>query len=182
MIKAIKGLLLLILLAAVGAVIFIYSGVYNIGADSPHFAVTRWALHTTMDRSVARHAEAVTAPANLNDPAVIRVGAEHYAEMCVECHLAPGKTSSELREGLYPKPPELAYSVGDMSAAELFWITKHGVKMSAMPAWGKTHPDDKIWALAAFMQKLPRMTPAQYKELTAASAGAEAHEHEHDKR
>lgn len=181
MIKAIKGLLLLILLAVIGAVAFIYSGVYDIGADSPHFAVTRWALHTTMDRSVARHAEEVTAPANLNDPAVIRMGAEHYAEMCVGCHLAPGKTNSELREGLYPKPPELAYSVGDMSPAELFWITKHGVKMSAMPAWGKTHPDDKIWALAAFMQKLPRMTPAQYNALTASSEGVESEAQERGK-
>lgn len=178
MIKAIKGLLLLILLAAIGVVAFIYSGVYDIGADSPHYAVTRWALHTTMDRSVARHAAEISVPSNLNDPAVIRTGAEHYAEMCVECHLAPGKTNSELRDGLYPKPPELAYSVADMSPGELFWITKHGVKMSAMPAWGKTHPDEKIWAIVAFTQKLPRMTPTQYKELTASSEGEAAHEHD----
>ena len=178
MIKAIKGLLLLILLAAIGVLAFIYSGVYDIGADNPHYAVTHWAMQTTMDRSVARHATEVSAPGNLNDPAVIRTGAEHYAEMCVECHLAPGQINSELREGLYPKPPELAYSVTDMSPGEIFWIIKHGVKMSAMPAWGKSHTDANIWAIVAFTQKLPRMTPAQFKELTASPGGEAAHEHD----
>lgn len=177
MIKAIKVLLFFILLAVIAVVGFVYSGVYDVGADIPHHAITRWMLHTTMDRSVARHAAEISAPGNLNDAAVIRNGAEHYAEMCVDCHLAPGRASSELREGLNPQPPELAYEVADMSPAELFWITKHGVKMSAMPAWGKTHTDANIWAMVAFMQKLPRMTPTQYKELTAASAGEEAHEH-----
>ena len=179
MIKTIKVLLFLILTAVAAVVGFVYSGVYDVGADIPHHSVTRWLLHTTMDRSVAKHAEGIAVPGNLNDTAVIHTGAGHYAEMCVECHLAPGLSSSELREGLNPQPPELAYEVADMSPAELFWITKHGVKMSAMPAWEKTHTDANIWAMVAFMQKLPRMTPAQYKALTASPAGQEA-EHEHD--
>jgi mono/diheme cytochrome c family protein len=153
---------------------FVYSGIYDIAADTPHHAITRWMLHTTMDRSVARRAAQISVPGHLNDAAVIRTGAGHYAEMCVDCHLAPGLASTELREGLNPQPPELAYEVGDISPAELFWITKHGVKMSAMPAWGKSHTDADIWALVAFMQKLPRMSPTQYKELTATPAGGEA--------
>jgi mono/diheme cytochrome c family protein len=173
-IKAIKVLLFLILLAVIAAVGFVYSGVYDIAADTPHHAITRWLLHTTMNRSVARRAAEISAPANLNDAAMIRSGAGHYAQMCVDCHLAPGLESTELREGLNPQPPELAYEVADMSPAELFWITKHGVKMSAMPAWGKSHTDTDIWAMVAFMQKLPRMSPTQYKELTATPAGQQA--------
>jgi mono/diheme cytochrome c family protein len=158
---------------------FVYSGVYDVGADNPHHAITRWMLHTTMDRSVARQAAQIKVPGNLNDTAVISTGAGHYAQMCVDCHLAPGRANSELREGLNPQPPELAYEVADMSPAQLFWITKHGIKMSAMPAWGKTHTDSDIWAMVAFMQKLPRMSPTEYNALTAAPAGqAAAHVHD----
>lgn len=178
MIKAIKVLLLLALLMLIAVAGFVYSGVYDVGADSPHHAITRWTLHTTMERSVARRSAPINVPANLDDAAVIRTGAEHYAAMCADCHLAPGLTSTELREGLNPQSPELAYEVAELSSAQLFWITKHGIKMSGMPAWGKTHTDTDIWALVAFMQKLPRMTPVQYKALTTPSPGRQgAHVH-----
>jgi mono/diheme cytochrome c family protein len=35
--------------------------------------------------------------------------------------------------------------------------------MTGMPAFGKTHKDDKIWAIVAFLEKLPGMTKEQYK-------------------
>lgn len=178
MIKAIKVLLFFIFSAAIALLGFVYSGLYDIAADSPHHVLTHWMLQTTMERSVKRRTAEISVPGNLSDAAVIRTGAGHYGAMCVDCHMAPGRASSELREGLYPQPPELAYEVTDRSPAELFWITKHGVKMSAMPAWGKTHTDTDIWALVAFMQKLPRMTPAQFNALTAKAAGQEAaHDH-----
>ncbi len=73
-----------------------------------------------------------------------------------------------MSQGLYPQAPELA-TAQDLSAAQQFWIIKHGVKLSAMPAWGRTHPDPLIWDMVAFVRKLPAMTPAQYKA-TVASA------------
>jgi mono/diheme cytochrome c family protein len=47
-----------------------------------------------------------------------------------------------------------------------FWIIKHGIKMSAMPAWGKTLDDTAIWELVAFVRKMPEMTPETYAELS----------------
>ncbi|MGH8456557.1 MAG: c-type cytochrome, partial [Stenotrophobium sp.] len=61
------------------------------------------------------------------------------------------------------------------SPAEEFWMIKHGVKMTAMPAWGPTHDDAKIWGMVAFLQKLPKLTPAQYAAMTGA-AGGQAHD------
>ena len=51
--------------------------------------------------------------------------------------------------------------------AEQFWIIKHGIKFTAMPAWGKTHSDSEIWGLVAFLQKLPTLTSEQYRQMTA---------------
>ncbi len=97
-------------------------------------------------------------------------GAGLYQEMCVGCHLGPGVKPSELSQGLYPQAPKLAVQT-DHSAGELFWIIKHGVKLTAMPAWGKTHPDPLIWDMVAFVSKLPKMSPAEFQK-TVASAPA----------
>jgi mono/diheme cytochrome c family protein len=50
---------------------------------------------------------------------------------------------------------------------EAFWVIKHGIKMSAMPAWGFSHDDPTIWSMVAFVQKLPAMSPAQYRDIVA---------------
>jgi len=107
--------------------------------------------------------------------------------MCTSCHLAPGMKDTELRPGLYPRPPNL--SEGEVEPREAFWIIKHGLKMTAMPAWGLSHDDATIWSMVAFLQKLPGMTAAQYKEMVAKAPpdedmdqtdGEGAHGHAHD--
>jgi hypothetical protein len=47
-----------------------------------------------------------------------------------------------------------------------FWIIKHGIKMSAMPAWGKTLDDAAIWDVVSFLRKMPVMTPETYQRLS----------------
>ncbi|HUW28181.1 MAG TPA: cytochrome c [Sulfuriferula sp.] len=154
-----------LLVLALGAGIFVWSGIYNAGADSPHWKITYTLMQATRERSVGQHAAAITVPPNLNDPQLILKGAGQYAAMCTSCHLAPGMKDSELRPGLYPLPPNL--SAASVDAREAFWVIKHGLKMSAMPAWGMSHDDATIWSMVAFLQKLPGMTPAQYKEIVA---------------
>jgi mono/diheme cytochrome c family protein len=116
------------------------------------------------NRSIAVRARALDAP-NLEDPTRIAAGAEHYAALCIGCHLAPGVTKSDIRPGLYPHPPNLAQEDPD-DPRRAFWTVKHGIKMSAMPAWGKSLDDAAIWDLVAFLQKLPAMTPDSYGRLT----------------
>lgn len=154
-------LLILVLIAAA----FIWSGVYNPGADSPHWRLTYAVMDKARSRAIEQHASTITVPANLNDPQVILKGAGQYAAMCTSCHLAPGMQDSELRPGLYPLPPNL--STARVDPREAFWVIKHGLKMSAMPAWGMSHDDETIWSMVAFLQKMPDMTAAQYKDIVA---------------
>lgn len=167
-----------LLLAAAAVVGVVYSGLYDVAADRPDSGLLRWFLHTVMERSVEVRAADVTVPADLEDPVRVDTGAEHYAEMCAGCHLAPGVSGSELREGLNPKPPELARVAGSADPRELFWIIKHGVRMTGMPAWGRSHSDEKIWDLVAFVRRLPAMTPARYQELTARPPQPPGHGHD----
>lgn len=79
-----------VLVLILGAVMFVWSGVYDPGADSPHWPITYALMRTTRARAVDHHSSAVVVPSNLSDPQVVLEGASHYADMCVGCHLAPG--------------------------------------------------------------------------------------------
>lgn len=172
---ALIGVVLFILGMAMALALYVHSGSYDIAADSPHEPWTLRLIETARDRSIARYSAAIHVPP-LNDAAAIAQGAEHYAEMCTGCHLAPGAPETEIRPGLYPKPPKLA-EVAALPAAQQFWIIKHGIKLTAMPAWGTTHDDATIWAMVAFIQKLPGMTPEQYAQITGSSGGADQDGH-----
>src|SRR5438309_2877235 len=157
-----------LLLRAVFAGVFIYAGIYNIGADAPHSKIVFGALQELRERAIANYSRGVTPPADLNDSKRIAAGAGLYNEMCTGCHLGPGVERSELSQGLYPSAPELARG-DDLTPAQQFWVIKHGVKLTAMPAWGKTHDDQLIWDMVAFIRQMPKMSPQQYKA-TVASA------------
>jgi mono/diheme cytochrome c family protein len=151
-------------LGALGGIGFVYSGAYDIGADQPHWAMTSRFLEIVRIRSVKAHAANIALPSNLGDQARILAGAVHFASHCAICHSAPGVAASDLAEGMYPKPPELTHAPGMWSARELFWIVKHGIKMTGMPSWAD-HGDDQLWNSVAFLQKLPSLTPDSYKQL-----------------
>ena len=152
----------LILMTVLG--LFIYSGLYNIGADDHHTQPVFTLIETLRDQSIHRRAKDIVVP-NLEDPQLILKGAGQYAAMCTSCHLSPSTNDSELRSGMYPQPPNLSKIQLDPKNA--FWVIKHGIKMSAMPAWGSSHDDATIWSMVAFLQKLPNMTPQQYNEIVA---------------
>ena len=177
--NCIKGFFGLALLAVIVAVIVMYSGVINVAATNPHNALTEMVLSTTMDNSVRYHAKGITAPP-LDNEQMVMAGFRHYREMCVGCHLAPGVNSTEIRKGLLPEPPKLQEAVEEWKPAELFWVIKNGVKMTGMPAWGPTHSDEKIWAMVAFLEKLPHMTAEQYKEMDKMAGADDDDEHHHD--
>ena len=167
--KIVKLGLLTSAVVVIGAAAFIYLGIFPPGADEPHSAVVHRILQVSRDRAITVRADKLNVP-DLSDAAMIRQGAGNYAAMCSGCHLAPGMQATELSKGLYPAPAALASGV-DLNPAEAFWIIKHGIKMSAMPAWGKSMGDVYIWGLVAFLKAMPAMTPAEYREMIATSGG-----------
>ena len=173
--RFIYALVFWIVVAIIAFFAFAFSGMYQVGADVPHWSITRAAIGMVRERVVDRRIADIKPPP-LDDPALVKLGAQHYSEMCTGCHLAPGMGSSELRDGLYPKPPNLTRFAPD--PAEAFWIIKHGLKMTAMPAWGLTHDDHAIWAMVAYLQKQPRMSAVEYHRLTE-GAKHEDGDHQH---
>jgi mono/diheme cytochrome c family protein len=111
----------------------------------------------------------------LEDQAKILIGTEHFADHCAVCHGAPGVPKGDIAHGLYPQPPDLALTSERYTEAELFWIVKHGIKMTGMPAWGD-HTDGELWATVALIEKLPGMTEQDYAKLIVASQAQSGHQ------
>jgi mono/diheme cytochrome c family protein len=150
---------------AAGAALFIESGMYNIGADDHHTKPVLAIIEQLRERSIAVRARSLEVY-DVSDPQGIAAGGRRYAALCAGCHLAPGMTKSDIRAGLYPHPPNLAQEEV-LESRRAFWIVKHGIKMSAMPAWGRTLDDATIWDVVSFLRKLPGMTPETYQRITA---------------
>ena len=141
--------------------IFVHTGMFDPAADTPHSQSVYWFLQSVRDYSIAARATDPV-PADLTEEKRIVSGAAQYAEMCASCHLAPGMQRTEISRGLYPRAPELRRR-STRTPAEQFWIIKHGIKMSGIPAWRVTHDDDILWDVVAFLRKLPDLTPESYR-------------------
>lgn len=163
----VAGIATLALLA--GAAAFVRAGLYDVGADDPHHPATYALLEQLREASIRSRARALVVPGDLMTPARITQGAGNYDAMCTQCHLAPGMGATELSRGLYPAPPDLTKHAVD--AAEAFWVIKHGIKATGMPAWGHSMDDAYIWNMAAFLQRLPTLDAAAYRALVDASGG-----------
>lgn len=198
--KIIATVVITLAIIVLSTLIYIYSGAYDIGQLSEHNGIGEWAVKTTMKRSVHKRSADIELPSGLYDSSNLITGFNHYNEMCISCHGAPGREPGEMVEGLYPGPPLLHNMLevesggqqkknGDMEAAEFFWIIRNGIRMTAMPAFGPTHSDEKIWAITAFvLHTLPDLPAQEYsswlqkygEEMEEGEGGHESEgDHEH---
>ncbi len=164
-------------LAAGGTVGFAYSGLFDVSASATEPGVVRWLLQTTRERSVRRRAESIAAP-DQSDEKQVAAGGRAFGEMCAGCHGAPGLDPMLGARDMNPPPPDLIKAAAERTPAEFFWVIKHGIRMTGMPAWGATHSDTQLWELVAFLERLPELAAEDYRQLTERS-GDDDHRHDH---
>jgi mono/diheme cytochrome c family protein len=68
---------------------------------------------------------------------------------------------------MQPVPGPLVDASRHWKPHELYWITRHGIKMSGMPAWEFHLSEDDMWATVAFVMQLPTLSAADYRAMTA---------------
>jgi len=154
----------LIAIAVLAGLTVVYTGLFNVATTWDDPGLVRWALETTRETSIERHAAGVTAPP-LDDLKKVENGFRSYREMCAICHTPPGAKDSPVAKGLNPQPPKLEKEVDEISPSELFWVIKNGIRMTGMPGWGVTHEDDELWDIVAFVKTMPKMSKADYRAL-----------------
>jgi mono/diheme cytochrome c family protein len=167
------GVVATLLLALIIGIWVAYSGAYNVAATEDHRSAVRWVLDTTMQNSVAGRASDIDVPSLSEE--MIAAGARRYQSMCQHCHGGVGVEEGEWAQGMLPQPPHLPEVASQWKPNEVFWLAKHGVRMSGMPAFGPTHSDDELWEITAFVMRLPGMTPEQYAGFNTGSSTGHGH-------
>ena len=157
--------------AAVGGFLVATSGVIPIKASSGHWPITAWLLEFSMHRSISTHAMSIKAPP-LEDRGMILRGAGHYDIGCRPCHGSPELHHPRIAAKMTPPPPYLPPVIHEWTPAQLFYLVKHGVKFTGMPAWPAQHRDDEVWAMVAFLLKFPDLNAAEYRRLSHGEVAA----------
>lgn len=149
---------------AAGVLIVAGSGIYNVAASQGHSAIVREFLELGMRRSTQLHAPSL--PENeLEDIELVRLGAGHYQIGCAPCHGAPGAPQNPVAGHMLPVPPDLTKEARKWRPGELYWIVKHGLKYTGMPAWPAPERDDEVKSVAAFLRQFQNIGEADYKEM-----------------
>jgi mono/diheme cytochrome c family protein len=152
---------------ALGAFLFMETGLFDVAASKPHGPLTYWLAHTTMRQSIRFRAHHLAAPAHFDRGQII-AGFCAYEAHCVACHGALSVARDRWANGLTPNPPYLIDAPRRWTPSELHWIIENGVKMTAMPAWDTSLPQRDIWNLVAFLETANRQ-PGAYVRLRAAN-------------
>jgi mono/diheme cytochrome c family protein len=155
------------------AAVMVISGVVPIKASSGHWAITSAFLDFAKTRSVSTHAWGVDVPP-LDDEALVLRGAGHYESGCLPCHGGPGRRLPLVMAAMTPPPPELTNRIARWAPAELFSIVKHGIKFTGMPAWPSLQRDDEVWAMVAFLRRMPPLDAASYRRFAYGDDGQRA--------
>jgi mono/diheme cytochrome c family protein len=148
-------------LAAVGALAFIRSGLFNVGASSPHTKLTQWVTEQTMIHSIRRHAASIVAPRQAS-AGQVAAGFCAYETHCVACHGAAAVPRQSWVSGMEPSPPYLLDAADRWTPAQLFWTVKNGIKMTGMPSWRDSMSDEQIWSVVAWLEAARQLPPQTY--------------------
>ncbi len=169
--KVLAGIGGLAIAAALAAMIFFFGGFYNVAALEPDNSVVAWALGYVRNASIARQAPRA-AKGSIDDPTIIQAGARAFANRgCPTCHGAPGVDWAKFAEGIRPDAADLNEIAKTESVPKIFWVIKNGINMTAMPSFARVKVEDsEIWTIAAFVKKLPSVSPDDYKAWTEAKS------------
>lgn len=148
---------------AVVAATVIYGGLYDVASTKQHWQVTHTVLETAMRQSVRLRARGIEEPPLADERMALR-GAGCFRDKCVQCHGAPGVSQDDIGKSMQPLPGPLVDARRHWRPRELYWLTRHGIKMSGMPAWEYRLTDAELWDVVAFMQRLPDLGAGQYAQ------------------
>jgi len=96
---------------------------------------------------------------------ILIAGAKLYRQMCSRCHGTTGEPDNTYGQSFYPPAPHLPLIRTLYTDNEMFWIVKHGIRNTAMLAWGNLLSDDEIWQIVTLIRKFDSLPESATLEL-----------------
>jgi thiosulfate dehydrogenase len=171
-----RGFVLGVVAALVAIALCIYlaiiSGLVPANADAKPSRLESWMAKRSLRATLEREARNGPNPVALTDTNLI-AGIRIYAANCVVCHGAADGQPSRIARGLYQRPPQLAKDgVEDDPEGVTFWKVNHGIRLTAMPAFGKTLEDEQLWQVTLFLKHMDALAPAPHRVWTSVKSEA----------
>jgi mono/diheme cytochrome c family protein len=157
------GVVTTLLLLAIGGLAYLQLGLAEVRADLPPSRWEKSLLSSAVRASVRRRAPELPNPAAPTDENLI-AGGKLYVNECAGCHGTPGKPNQS-SDTLYPPIPDLPAMGTQYSEAQIFWIAKHGIRLSGMFANGNWDSDQKLWTITAYIARIKSLPPHVQEEL-----------------
>src|SRR5438067_4205466 len=167
--KFIGGIVFTLLVIAIGGYIVLKFGMVNIGADQTPSPMERRVAGTALDAYLDKHAEDLKNPIEASDANLLE-GMHLYHDNCEGCHGGPKETDAKFGGAFNPHVPQFMKRAPDMPDNQNFYVTKHGVRLTGMPAWGKLFSDDQLWKVTTFLSHMDKLPPAVDQEWRSEAA------------
>ena len=139
-------------------------GVLPVQADVAPSRLEARVLGSALHAAVARHAPNGGNPMPASDENLM-AGAKLYRQMCSRCHGLSKESDNGYGRSFYPPAPHLALNRPSYTGNQMFWIVKHGIRNTAMPAWGNLLSDDEIWRAVTLVRNLDSLPDSATLEL-----------------
>ncbi|MFB3815381.1 MAG: cytochrome c [Terriglobales bacterium] len=150
------GIILGVVGLAAGLYAYLHFGFVDLRASQPVSPVERFYMGEAVDKYVERHAPQVQNPVQPTDENLI-AGVRIYKSNCAVCHGGPRQPVSEIGRALYPRAPQFLEHSPHMPDNQTYWITRHGIARSGMPAWEKALSDRDIWLVTTFLSHMSNL-------------------------
>ncbi|HTV60087.1 MAG TPA: c-type cytochrome [Verrucomicrobiae bacterium] len=158
------GVIFALVVAAAGVSYYVMKGYVNTRADQPPSAIESKLAMSAMDASADRNAPDQKNPVTATEENLV-AGAKLFHDNCAGCHGLPSNSDTEFGESFYPPVPQFFKDAPDMPDNENFYVIKHGVRWTGMPAWNKTLTDQQIWQITTFLATIGKLPPAALQQL-----------------
>ena len=162
MVKVIAAFVLGLLVVPCGIYSYLRSGAAPVATSDRMMPfeseLSSLALHARLRRE-----EPKSVPVKADEDAYL-AGAKVYREDCAVCHGLPGQAPPAISKSMFPDPPPLfalyegrfgqykgRIGISDDPPGEIFWKTKNGIRLSGMPAFGASLPDEQIWQVSLLL-------------------------------
>ncbi len=162
------GVVTTLLVLAAGGLAYLKLGWAEVRGDLPPSHWEQSLMSAAAHASVRRRAPEISNPVAPTDENLI-AGGKLYLNECAGCHGAPGKPN-ESSDTLYPPIPDLPAMGTQYSEAQIFWIAKHGIRLSGMFANGKWDSDQKLWTITAYLARIKSLPSRVQEELAKPSS------------
>jgi mono/diheme cytochrome c family protein len=130
-------------------------------------AVETWFARIARSAAIPAGARTTVNPVP-NTPRTLADARAHWADHCAVCHANDGSGDVIIGKGTYPPAPDMRLPATQrLSDGELFYIIENGVRLTAMPAWGRgsAHDEQESWKLVHFIRHLPQLTDEEKAEM-----------------